>query len=182
MNRIGNYIITHSGRPFWPLDPRPEDVCIRDIAHALSQINRFGGHSRFPYSVAQHSYLCSLHAPDGYELEALLHDATEAYCSDVVRPLKEALPAYRDIERGIWANAIAPAFGLNYEISAPVHQIDTQMLVTEGRQLLAHGVAWWDQPHFPAPLDVQIRAMDPITAKMCFLRRYQELTGGEVAA
>lgn len=63
--RRGDFICTYTGRKFYPLDPRPEDVCIEDIAHALALVNRFGGHTRVPYSVAQHSVLCCQNAPEG---------------------------------------------------------------------------------------------------------------------
>lgn len=52
--RKGDWILTFTGRRFYPLDPRPEDVCLEDIAHALSLICRYNGHSRFFYSVAEH--------------------------------------------------------------------------------------------------------------------------------
>lgn len=69
-------------------DPDPETICIQDIAHALSNICRFGGHTKEFYSVAQHCCLVSYLAPAQLRLEALMHDATEAYLSDLIKPLK----------------------------------------------------------------------------------------------
>src|ERR1700693_75116 len=57
--RKGDWIQTFTGRQFWPLDPRPEEVCIEDIAHGLSNECRFAGQCRSFYSVAQHSVLCA---------------------------------------------------------------------------------------------------------------------------
>jgi uncharacterized protein len=140
--RIGDWMSLSSGKKFWPLDPRPEDVDIEDIAHSLSIMNRFQGHSRWPYSVAKHSYECCVAAPTGFELELLLHDATEAYISDLIRPVKRMIPRYREIEDRIYREAIAPAFGLPLVQSKTVKEIDNRMLVTEA-SVLCEGEAWW---------------------------------------
>lgn len=90
-------IQTYTGRKFWPLDPRPEDVCIEDIAHALSLKCRFGGHCKRFYSVAQHSVLVcnTLNANGGRSsptllMQGLMHDAAEAYLPDFPSPIKGA--------------------------------------------------------------------------------------------
>ena len=60
-----DWIQTYSGKKFYPLDPRPEDIDIRDIAHALSLNCRFNGHCRCFYSVAEHSVgVSSSQSPD----------------------------------------------------------------------------------------------------------------------
>ena len=81
------YMMTFSGKKFYPKKPSPNEVDINDIARSLSMMNRFCGHTKFPYSVARHCINCSNIAPEGYKLEALLHDATEAYLSDIVMSL-----------------------------------------------------------------------------------------------
>jgi 5'-deoxynucleotidase YfbR-like HD superfamily hydrolase len=105
-NKI-NHITTRYGHGFNYDTPEPSMIDIADIAHALSITNRFGGHSRFPYSVARHSVLCSQQAPDGYKLQALLHDATEAYISDIITPVKLMFPEYCELENRIYTQAIA---------------------------------------------------------------------------
>lgn len=94
MNRIGNYIQTASGKLFYPLDPRAEEVCIYDIAHALSQCARWTGHTREFYSVAQHACvvasLVAYTAPH-LALAALHHDSAEAYLADICSPTKQFL-------------------------------------------------------------------------------------------
>ncbi len=81
--RRGDWIQVRSGRKFHPLDPRPEDVDINDIAHALSNLCRFTGHCTDFYSVAQHSVIASQIVPPASALAALLHDASEAYMGDI---------------------------------------------------------------------------------------------------
>lgn len=131
------WIQTFTGVQFWPLDPRSEDVRIEDIAHALSNICRFGGHSREFYSVAQHSVLVSTYVPAEHRLVALMHDAPEAYLGDMVRPMKHsrAMQGYRDAEDAVWA-AVAETFGLPATIPEPVHVADHRLLYTERRDLI----------------------------------------------
>lgn len=93
-------IETSSGLLVDLLDPKPEQIEIEDIAHALAHICRFGGHVNSFYSVAQHSLMCALHAPRRLQLHALLHDASEAYLGDIPTPLKRILgAAYTDLEQ-----------------------------------------------------------------------------------
>lgn len=81
-------INTVSGRLFWPLAPLPDEVYIEDIAHGLACENRFGNQADYPYSVAWHSVALSHVVPEHLARWALMHDATEAYLSDLPRPLK----------------------------------------------------------------------------------------------
>ena len=97
-------IRTFSGIHMSPADPRPEEICIEDIAHALSLMTRANGHFPVFYSVAQHSLDCAAMAQaEGRSsrevLACLLHDASEAYLSDITRPVKGCLPEYRRIEQ-----------------------------------------------------------------------------------
>ncbi|MFR2746621.1 MAG: phosphohydrolase [Roseburia hominis] len=97
-------IRTFSGIHMSPADPRPEEICIEDIAHALSLMTRANGHFPVFYSVAQHSLDCAAMAQaEGRSsrevLACLLHDASEAYLSDITRPVKGCLPEYCRIEQ-----------------------------------------------------------------------------------
>lgn len=98
-----DYITTYSKIRFTPLAPRSEDILIEDIAHALSLMTRANGHFPEFYSVAQHCLDCVLVAraeglSDREILACLLHDASEAYLSDITRPVKANLAEYRSIE------------------------------------------------------------------------------------
>lgn len=179
-----DWIMTQSGRQFFPLEPRLEDVTIADIAHALGAVNRYNGHTRVPYSVAQHSVLVSRELrPDGpaVALLGLLHDASEAYLGDVPRPLKR-LPAfaeYRAAEARLEA-VIYRAFGLEavaadrYVIEM-LKLVDRRMLRTEQAQLMpppAHGEDRTDV----APFRIAITPWSPVTATTWFLREFAWLT------
>src|SRR3954471_16493110 len=89
----GPYLQTVSGRWVNPFDPEPDQLDAGDIARALANQCRFGGHCRVFYSVAQHSVIvselveqCGGDAEDVFA--ALMHDATEAYLGDMPHPLK----------------------------------------------------------------------------------------------
>lgn len=142
------YMMTFSGKKFYPKKPTPNEVDIHDIARSLSMMNRFCGHTKFPYSVARHSINCANIAPEGYKLEALLHDATEAYLSDIVMPAKRSLPEYEIMENEIFQYAIAPKFGLNNTLSPVVKHIDKVMCVTEAYQLL-QDYSWIYDDYWP---------------------------------
>jgi hypothetical protein len=92
------WLATYSGAEFSLIDPQPDQVRIGDIAHSLSQLCRFVGATRSFYSVAQHCVLVSDHCPPEYAFAGLMHDAAEAYCLDMPRPLKY-LPAWRRTAR-----------------------------------------------------------------------------------
>lgn len=96
---MAEFITTYSGLHFYPTRPVAEDIRIEDIAHALSLLCRGNGHVSHFFSVAQHCVNCCIEARDrGYSdrliLACLLHDASEAYMSDVIRPLKVDMPDY----------------------------------------------------------------------------------------
>ncbi|TKI02302.1 HD family hydrolase, partial [Martelella alba] len=128
------WITTFSGRHFDYADPDINSICITDIIHALSNECRYAGHCPQFYSVAQHSVLTSMIVPPAFALEALLHDAAEAYCKDIPAPLKQLLPDYHAVESRVDA-AIRRRFGLPEAMSPEVKRADLIMLATERRDL-----------------------------------------------
>jgi hypothetical protein len=178
--RVGDWCQVYGGRQFWPFDPRPEDVRVEDVAHALALQCRFGGHCREHYSIAQHSVLVShVLAPLGLALVGLLHDASEAYLVDVPRPIKRApgMEAYRRVGRDVQA-VINRRFGLPplaHELS-DVHDADEIVLATEARDLMAPPPRAWDLR--ANPLSEQIVPWTWRAAEARFLARFAELTGG----
>ena len=153
-------IMTHSRKMFDPLAPEPELIDIADIAHALSMLCRANGHFDSFYSVGQHSINCAVEARErGYsrkvQLACLLHDASEAYLSDVTRPVKEELPQYKLMEKplqdAIWAKYLpAP---LTEQEEALVFLVDDHILENEfpalmGEKLKPTVPALSSQPEF----------------------------------
>ena len=176
-----SWILTARGRHFDYLDPRLEDIDVLDIAQGLANECRFGGHTRAFYSVAQHAWLASQIVPPEHALEALLHDASEAYCKDIPLPLKLLLPDYRDIEARV-EGAIRAAFGLPLTMSPAVKQADLILLATERRDLMPADDTPWAILDGIEPLPRKITAMQPSRAQVLFLKRYIELTEHRRAA
>ena len=147
------WIQTYKGGQFWPLDPRPQDVDIEDIAHALSMQCRFAGHVKHFYSVAQHSVLVARHVPQEYRVYALLHDAAEAYLFDCPKPIRHKIVAYsaednlplHECEDAI-LYAIFDRYGIPYSgkdlARDAVQRADRIALATEKRDLLNPGPPW----------------------------------------
>lgn len=142
----GDYMLTNQGHQFYPLSPRSVDVDPIDIAHALSMLCRYNGHVDRFYSVAEHCLLMSLVMPTReLALEALLHDGSEAYVGDMVRPLKHTsqMAPYRLAEDAV-TDAIAERFGLrvddegHHHKSTEVEDADMRILLTERTALLSH--------------------------------------------
>ena len=169
--RLGDFMQTASGRVYWPIDPRSEEVDILDIAHALANLCRFGGHTRRFYSVAEHCVLVSQVVPPADALHGLLHDATEAYCVDVPTPVKRHLSGYTDIEHRNW-RAICERFKLDPTMPDSVHAADTAVLLAEKDALMPFGVAWGISG---SPAAVHVQGLSPLSARAAFMRRWREL-------
>lgn len=148
-------IQTYTGKIFDYANPTPDMICIEDIAHALSMQTRYAGHCRQFYSIAQHSILCARVAgdeglPDVTIMQCLMHDAPEAYITDLPKPLKELLPNYNCIEESIH-RVIAAKFDIPYPFFPVVKEIDRRVLVTEAPIILGElGPAWDKWKHHEA--------------------------------
>jgi hypothetical protein len=181
------YIITYTGKQFFLLKAKPEDIDVLDIAHALAMQCRWTGHSRFHYSIAQHAYYCSYIGPENEAFERLNHDDSEAYMGDMNRPLKhytEAGVAYRHQEAKL-ERTIKEAFGIQPIESPSVGIADEIMLYAEKRQLLpktdwegfsasAYDLGKTDAEPSPTSGPI-IEQWTPEQAEENFLRRWYEL-------
>lgn len=171
--RKGDWMQTATGKAFWPADPRPDEVCIHDIGHALANICRYGGHCREFYSVAQHSVLVCRALPPKWQLWGLLHDASEAYVADVPRPLKLFLPNYRELEDGVMS-AITTHFGLDPEMPAEVKRVDNAILATEAEQIMLTPPRAWRLPE--PPLNIRIEPWSATSAFRVFMQEFERLS------
>lgn len=168
------WLLTHSGKHLDLVDPQPAMIDILDIAKGLSREARFAGQTRAFYSVAQHSVLTSQVVPDEFALEALLHDASEAYIKDIPRPLKQLLPDYRQVEARV-QGAIRARFGLPAEQSREVSTADVILLATERRDLMPDDATDWPVLHGIKPMDKRLQAVNPNHAETLFLHRFLEV-------
>lgn len=151
-------ITTFSGKHLDPTKPDADMIDAIDIAHALSMICRANGHFSSFYSVAQHSINCANEAAARglsakIQLACLLHDGSEAYLSDITRPVKRVLKEYRVIEKRIqnliwekWINA-----PLTDEELKQVFLIDDAMLYCEFMYFMNEKVGECDTPMLSEP-------------------------------
>lgn len=176
--RLNPTITTYTGRTFNLLEPDPDDICIEDIAHALSNLCRFTGHVRRFYSVAQHSHVVSRLVPHDIAFMALMHDASEAYISDISTPLKHQLHDYKQIETRIEL-AINVKFNLGAETETKrlIKQADLIALATERRDLMprVEEEDEWTPLKDVRPMREALHPVDPDTAKALFMQRAWEL-------
>lgn len=170
----GDWMQTYTGRAFYPMAPRVADIDSVDIAHALSLLCRYGGHvSRF-YSVAEHCVLMSHAVAPENALWALLHDATEAYMGDMIRPLKAAMSAYREAEDRLM-RVICDRFNLDHTCPAEVKDADNRILLDEREALMSAKPLPWASIEWRSPLSVDIQAWAPQEAEHRYLVRLRNL-------
>lgn len=141
-------IHTYTGKTINPFDLQPDDICIEDIAHALSNVNRFIGHPKKPISVAHHSlYVSHLCEGTPFELQGLLHDASEAYLGDVSKWIKMSpeMAHYRGIEARVEI-MIYEKFNCPVVMSEPVELADRIMVRYEALRGLGFEI---QHPNYP---------------------------------
>ena len=187
----GIFIQTHTNKKFYFDDFNEKDICIEDIAHALSNLCRFTGHSKYFYSVAQHSYYCSklaehMNFGPKIQLKCLLHDAAEFVIGDVSRPIKRILKSSGEllkIEDRIMSLILQKWLGSDeYYFDNIVKKIDNIMLNKEANILFSKApkeMGWQDQVEeidLERANKIKIRSwVFPGIAKQIFLDRFNEL-------
>lgn len=174
-----DFVPTYTGRNFYPLNPRVEDVTIIDIAHHLSNTCRYGGAVDTLYSVAQHSCILTDYVEKnvpkvtpGECLQMLMHDASEYVLGDIPRPIKKNMHEYRRWEYNV-TMCIRSWLGMN-RVPIPPWQdeFDSRIIHDERSQLLA-GNADADWQQAGEPLNVAIESpWAPRYAEQQFLMRY----------
>lgn len=177
------WIETYTGKKLHFLTPSPDEIDIEDIAHALANECRFGGHTSSFYSVAEHSLLVATLLPKELALHGLLHDASEAYLRDIASPIKQHLENYQDIEFGlmstIWDKfAVELVDDDTLWYNSAIKTADVMALKCEARQLLpSKGASWMH--HYPTEKEAQVKlvCMSPKEAKFMFLQAFNQITG-----
>lgn len=168
-------ILLQSKREVNPLALKIEDIRIEDIAHSLSLINRFNGHTNRPISVAQHSVYVSRLSVDQTDhdcpnptvckrchdskqrgLQGLLHDAAEAYLGDVTKWLKSshAMDGYREAEDAA-QRVIFKRFSIPLPIHRKIELADRLMVLFEGMKGFGKDFKI-DHPNYPPLTSQQI--------------------------
>lgn len=177
--RIGDWIGVQNAGRMYPLDPRADEISIEVIAHALSNLCRFNGHTRTFYSVAEHS--CHVHdiLPTELKLCGLMHDASEAYLCDLPRPIKRSVDfsiAYGHAEHNLMM-VIAWKFGFRWPMLTAVVKADNALLGTECEQLMAPLHPEWRDVYEPVP-NLILPCWNPLRARAEFLKRFTALEVG----
>lgn len=182
--RVGDFIQMYSGNFFYPLDPRPDDISIRDIAHSLSGLPRFTAHSEKFYTVGEHSIHCAnvakvMGLTTLQQLYALLHDASECVVNDVARPVKQNLYQYKKLEdnimKVIWESMGLPA--PSEEDYKLVKIIDNTLLLNEMFQLMPNdNLSIPNVEHELINVDLS-KEYSRSDIKGMFLMKYTELMG-----
>lgn len=180
-SRHGDWIQATRGRRFWPLDVRPGDLDIDDLALVLSREPRWCGLTRMDmpaYCTAQHSVLVSLHCEPEDSLWGLLHEWDEFIFHDLPGPLKHSpeMAGYRAAQRKLMA-AACEQFGLPLEMPASVKRADTMLLATEARDLFDQLDPEWEERFVKGTpkLSGRIVPWTATKARRAFLARYREL-------
>ena len=175
-----SWMSTFTGRRIDVENPRLEDIDIRDIAHHLSLLCRFGGACKFHYSVAQHTLLCVACAPIEHKLEAFFHDAPEYAYGDVIQPLKkkDCYDAVREMHQK-FDTAVYRRFGLLSPtqvflgLSPEVRKIDAAVCLAEGEQLCTSTKGWSLDAKEAAPVHIIERDWREVEQE--FLKTYEDL-------
>lgn len=129
LNNLDGHINTRSGLKFSLFDPKPEQINLEDISHGLAYKGHFAGQTPYFFSIAQHCLLTFFLLPEksavDLKIASLLHDASEAYIGDIIKPLKIHLPFFEETEKRI-QNIIFDKFNLNIGLMDIVKQYDIE--------------------------------------------------------
>lgn len=142
IHKVDPLIETWTGVLIDITNPFPSDINIKDIAHSLSMQCRFIGHVDRFYSVAEHSVNVAAMVSPKNRLAALLHDAVEAYLSDIASPIKRLLPDYYVYEHKL-QEVIANTYMYEYPFDPEIKQADNAALLWEAEHLMrSKGNSW----------------------------------------
>lgn len=160
-----------------------EDVTIPDIAWGLGRTLRYGGHIREDWTVAHHSVVMSYLVPEEYALEALLHDAAEAYIGDIIYPVKALFPEVEAFENRL-LHTIMDAFEVPHKVDSEGRYKKSPVIKNADNKLLEHECHSMDRGgYFIQEVEnAWLKAIDEhpaywFAAQYAFLERFDALTG-----
>lgn len=172
-----DYFTTYTGIKFYFKNPDISMFDIKDVARALSLINRFQGHTKRPYSVGEHSLRCAEHVVSKEEqLDVLIHDFAEAYYGDIPSPVKVSLSKDYSVLEDNWLRQIYLFLTGRERTNIPetLRRIDYKMCCTESRDLTNHDKWWMDEDCYDEVItDKEIHWK---TIERRLLEKIQELT------
>jgi hypothetical protein len=167
------------------------DVILEDIAHHLSKLQRFNGATPLDtsYTVGEHCISLSkwfyirelIEGPSDFLLSkvALLHDASEAYLSDIVSPVKRCLVDYKKIEERV-QSVIFSRFGITKDmldiVESCIGSADKRILIDEVEALMPSKLDMYIKETNLSSLGCRVYSNHhPSTTKQCFLMLAEKL-------
>jgi len=170
-----DFIETFTNKQYHFLNQSESEVCIEDIAQALSMSCRYSGHVKRFYSVAEHSCILSdkvleITGDESQAYDALLHDASEAYLTDIPRPIKSHLDNYFDIEL-LAEKCIQSALKCK-PMNDLIARLDTNIVRDEAEQLFVNVPSWAGDYEL---VGIKVKGLNPEKARVEFMKRFNEL-------
>lgn len=162
---------TYTGKQVDVRNIQPEQIDIRDIAHALATTNRFGGHVEYPYSVAQHSLYVMQILPPELKFWGLAHDMGEAYLGDVIHSVKIRLPEFKKLEDDLMEK-LASHFGLCWPDPPEIRVAD---LAVGAAECEVFGIRMHESRREDVAQGLDIKEWHWQNAEIKFLSAFQEL-------
>jgi hypothetical protein len=173
-----SWIGTYTGEKFVFNNIEKNKIHIEDIAHSLSMLCRYNGHCKKFYSVEEHSILVSSVLLDELKIHGLLHDAAEAFISDIPKLFKKTIPNIKETEELILRH-IYSELKIQYPSELEIRIIkvvDTRMLQTERKILMPDNDMVWGYMDDIKPYDnIKISNYLPDNAKLFFMKEYNIL-------
>ena len=184
-DRVGEWMRTSTGGRFYPLDPRPEEIDILDIANGLALGCRYAGQGRIDrfYSIAEHSVLLARYVYERYPsvpkvaLVVALHDAAEGYLTDLPRAVKHAVGSpystmEDEIETMIWEKYGVAAEATNNKQF--IKDLDRRIVPLEKNFIMSNPRPWAYDKFEPLE-GVAIKCWSPERARFEFMKVFDEL-------
>lgn len=156
------------------------DVDLDDIAHHLAKIQRFNGGTPLDvsYTVGEHSINLVQYAKNDIGISKLglkmllLHDASEAYLSDIVSPAKKHMPDYVELEKMVQHVINKKLIGISFLVDDidTLKTLDKEILIDEVEHVKPELLHLYKHETGLEGLECHVHYNNhPATTKRCFL-------------